>query len=310
MKSGSGRIAPSGGRRCGALSGQYDATGRDAGLARERPGEREADCPLAGVGEHLALSPLERPEVITTATHVRNAAAALALLHALITAHVMAAERLHGDDTTVPLLARGKTATARLWVYVRDDRPFAGDAPPAALFRFTRDRRGEHPQAHLARWHRHPAGRRLRRLRGTLRRRPAACADHRGAVLGACATQVLRARRHRRERPPRQGRPADLAARARGGAAHRPFYCCQRGVAHSHRRPCRCRGFRGSSPCRAPQPAYCRAGSQGSRAKARSASPGWCRGRSFSAARPRGARCAARRAPARKLLRTLGLSFW
>ena len=64
----------------------------------------------------------------------------------------MAAERLHGDDTTVPLLARGKTATARLWVYVRDDRPFAGGAPPAALFRFSRDRRGEHPQAHLAQW--------------------------------------------------------------------------------------------------------------------------------------------------------------
>jgi hypothetical protein len=64
----------------------------------------------------------------------------------------MAAERLHGDDTTVPLLTRGKTATARLWVYVRVDRPFAGSAPPAALFRFSRDRRGEHPQAHLAQW--------------------------------------------------------------------------------------------------------------------------------------------------------------
>jgi hypothetical protein len=52
----------------------------------------------------------------------------------------------------VPLLARGRTATARLWVYVRDDRPFAGGAPPAALFRFSRDRRGEHPRAHLAQW--------------------------------------------------------------------------------------------------------------------------------------------------------------
>ena len=39
-------------------------------------------------------------------------------------AHVMAAERLHGDDTTVPVLAKGKTDIARAWIYVRDDRPF------------------------------------------------------------------------------------------------------------------------------------------------------------------------------------------
>jgi hypothetical protein len=64
----------------------------------------------------------------------------------------MAAERLHGDDTTVPVLAKGKTATGRLWVYVRDDRPFAGGAPPAAMFRFSRDRKGEHPEKHLEHW--------------------------------------------------------------------------------------------------------------------------------------------------------------
>ncbi len=61
----------------------------------------------------------------------------------------MAAERLHGDDTTVPVLARGKTDIARAWVYVRDDRPFGGPAPPAAVFYYSRDRSGEHPQAHL-----------------------------------------------------------------------------------------------------------------------------------------------------------------
>ncbi len=65
-------------------------------------------------------------------------------------AHVLAAERLHGDDTTVPVLAKGKTDTARSWVYVRDDRPFGGPAPPAAVFYYSRDRRGEHPQSHLA----------------------------------------------------------------------------------------------------------------------------------------------------------------
>jgi transposase len=65
---------------------------------------------------------------------------------------VLAAERLHGDDTTVPVLAKGKTDTGRCWVYARDDRPFAGPAPPAAVFHYSRDRRGEHPQRHLARW--------------------------------------------------------------------------------------------------------------------------------------------------------------
>jgi hypothetical protein len=43
--------------------------------------------------------------------------------------HVFTAERLHGDDTTVPVLAKGKTVTGRCWVYVRDDRPFGGRAP-------------------------------------------------------------------------------------------------------------------------------------------------------------------------------------
>jgi transposase len=65
-------------------------------------------------------------------------------------AHVFAAERLHGDDTTVPVLAKGKTDTGRCWVYVRDDRPFGGTAPPAAMFYYSRDRGGEHPKGHLA----------------------------------------------------------------------------------------------------------------------------------------------------------------
>ena len=65
---------------------------------------------------------------------------------------MLTAERLHGDDTTVPVMAKLKTDVARLWVYVRDDRPFAGADPPAALFHYSRDRRGEHPRAHLASW--------------------------------------------------------------------------------------------------------------------------------------------------------------
>ena len=64
----------------------------------------------------------------------------------------MAAERLHGDDTTVPVMALGKCDVGRCWVYVRDDRPFGGADPPAAMFYYSRDRGGEHPQAHLAQY--------------------------------------------------------------------------------------------------------------------------------------------------------------
>jgi hypothetical protein len=56
---------------------------------------------------------------------------------------------LHGDDTTVPILAKGKTVTGRMWVYVRDDQPFGGPAPAAAVYYASRDRRGEHPARHL-----------------------------------------------------------------------------------------------------------------------------------------------------------------
>ena len=70
--------------------------------------------------------------------------------HALIERHVLAAERLHGDDTTVPILAKGKTVTGRIWTYVRDDRPFGGHAPPAALYYASRDRKHEHPVQHQA----------------------------------------------------------------------------------------------------------------------------------------------------------------
>ena len=87
--------------------------------------------------------------VSTLADQVGACAVALKPLHALIEAHVLAAERLHGDDTPVPVLAKGKTDTGRAWVYVRDDKPFAGPDPPAALFRYSRDRSGDHPVEHL-----------------------------------------------------------------------------------------------------------------------------------------------------------------
>jgi transposase len=110
---------------------------------QHQPLNRQAER-LAREGVPLSTS--------TLADQVGAAALALMPLYRLIEAHVLAAGRLHGDDTTVPVMARGKTDTARLWVYVREDRLFAGADPPAALFHYSRDRRGEHPRTHLASW--------------------------------------------------------------------------------------------------------------------------------------------------------------
>jgi transposase len=88
----------------------------------------------------------------TLADQVGAGCAVLKPLLEQIEAHVFAAERLHGDDTTVPVLAKGKTHTGRCWVYVRDDRPFGGGAPPAAMFYYSRDRGGANAEAHLTHW--------------------------------------------------------------------------------------------------------------------------------------------------------------
>jgi transposase len=87
----------------------------------------------------------------TVAGWVGGAAFELRPLVAAIAAHVLAADKLHGDDTPVKVLApgTGKTKTGRLWVFVRDEGPFAGPAPPAALYRYSEDRKGEHPRRHL-----------------------------------------------------------------------------------------------------------------------------------------------------------------
>jgi transposase len=105
--------------------------------------------PLNRQSERFAREGIDL-SVSTLADQVGACTAALARLHALIEAHVLAAERLHGDDTTIPILAKGKTDTGRIWTYVRDDRPFGGNAPPAALYYASPDRRQEHPERHLA----------------------------------------------------------------------------------------------------------------------------------------------------------------
>ena len=108
-------------------------------------------------GQHLPLNRQSRRfkcegidlSVSTLADQVGAAAFAVMPLFRLIETHVLAAERLHGDDTTVPILAKGKTVTGRIWSYVRDDQPSGGRAPPAAVYYASPNRRGEHPARHL-----------------------------------------------------------------------------------------------------------------------------------------------------------------
>ena len=114
---------------------------------------------VAKYGDHC---PLYRQQAIyrrsgvdldraTLAEWVGGASRLLDPLVAALGRYVRSAEKLHADDTPVPVLdpGRGKTKTGRLWTYVRDDRPAASRDPPAVWYRYSPDRKGEHPQAHL-----------------------------------------------------------------------------------------------------------------------------------------------------------------
>ncbi len=87
----------------------------------------------------------------TLADWVGRSAALLDPLVAALRKSVLSSDVLHGDDTPVPVLAPGlgKTRTGRLWTYVRDGRPYGSPQPPAAVFFYSSDRKGEHPRAHL-----------------------------------------------------------------------------------------------------------------------------------------------------------------
>lgn len=145
---------------CRACDTVVAAPAPDHAIARGRAG--------AGLLAHIVVSkyddhlPLYRQaeifaregvdlETSTLSGWVGATAAALAPLIDALAADVMASDTLHVDDTPVPVLApgTGKTKTGRLWTYVRDERPFAGNRPPAALFFYSPDRKGEHPRAHL-----------------------------------------------------------------------------------------------------------------------------------------------------------------
>ena len=108
-----------------------------------------AHQPLNRLCERYALEGV--PIALSTATDAVGAVCTvLQPIRRRIEEHVFAAERLHADDTTVPVLAVGKTDVARCWTYVRDDRPFGGADPPAAIFYYSRSRAGFHPRQHLA----------------------------------------------------------------------------------------------------------------------------------------------------------------
>jgi len=88
----------------------------------------------------------------TMADWIGKASALMQPLIARLQEHVFAADRLHGDDTPVPVLepGKGKTKTGRLWTYVRNGRPWGDGTPPAVCYFYSPDRKGQHPKAHLA----------------------------------------------------------------------------------------------------------------------------------------------------------------
>jgi transposase len=107
--------------------------------------------PLYRQAEIFAREGLELDRTLL-AQWVGNVTALLSSLTDALRVHVLAADVVHADDTPLPVLApgRGKTKTGRLWTYVRDERPAGGESAPAVWFAYSPDRKGEHPQQHLA----------------------------------------------------------------------------------------------------------------------------------------------------------------
>ena len=115
-------------------------------------GAKYADhCPLYRQEGIYRRSGVELPRAML-ASWVGESARLLDPLVGALERYVLDARKLHADDTPVPVLApgKGRTQTGRLWAYVRDDRPAAGPDPPAVVYRYSPDRKGERPQSHLA----------------------------------------------------------------------------------------------------------------------------------------------------------------
>jgi transposase len=118
-------------------------------LAQVLNGKYGLHLPLDRQSKAFAHEGIEL-DVSTLADWVGACTATLAPLTEAIRAHVFAAERIHADDTTVKVLAKGKCRTGRFWDYVRDDRPFGGTAAPAVAFFYSANRESRHPHDHLA----------------------------------------------------------------------------------------------------------------------------------------------------------------
>lgn len=117
-------------------------------------GAKYADhCPLYRQEGIYRRAGVDLPRSMLAAW-VGKAAELLDPLVSCLERYVMSATKLHADDTPVPVLAPGlgRTRTARLWAYVRDDRPAAGADPPAVIYRYSPNRKGEHCQAHLSKF--------------------------------------------------------------------------------------------------------------------------------------------------------------
>jgi len=120
-------------------------------LAHVVVGKYADHLPLYRQAEIFAREGVELDRTLL-AQWVGNASALLTPLTDALRAHVFAADVVHADDTPLPVLAPGlgKTKTGRLWTYVRDERPAAGEVAPAVWFAYSPDRKGAHPQQHLA----------------------------------------------------------------------------------------------------------------------------------------------------------------
>lgn len=122
-----------------------------AGLLAQVISAKYADhAPLYRQEGIYRRSGVELPRAML-ASWVAEAADLLDPLVSAVQQYVLAGKKLHADDTPVPVLApgKGRTQTGRLWAYVRDDRPASGPDPPAVVYRYSPDRKGERPQSHL-----------------------------------------------------------------------------------------------------------------------------------------------------------------
>ena len=125
----------------------------DRGPARARAGGQVRRFPaLVPPGGDLRPARASTLDRSTLCDWVGRACWWLEPLWRLLRRHVMASTRIFADDTTLPVLdpGRGRTKTGRLWGYAIDDRPWGGSTPPAVVFLYAEDRKGEHPAAHLA----------------------------------------------------------------------------------------------------------------------------------------------------------------